>query len=419
MLPLAWKSLWNRRVTSLLTILSISASVFLLLSVEKIREGTKESFSNTINQVDLIAGARGGSLPLLLYTVFRIGNATNNISYESYKTFAKHPDVLWTIPYSLGDSHKGFRVVGTTPEFFERYRFGREQRVEFKTGNSFAGVFEVVLGGSVAQDLSYKIGDSLALSHGVSEGVSFYNHDDKPFIVTGILAKTGTPIDRSLYISLEGMESLHIDWGDGAPPLPGQGVLAETLKTQKIEIQQITSFLIRTKNRVESLRLQREINTFAGEPMSAILPGVALSELWNSLSYVDASLRAVSSLVMIVGLCAMLIALYSTLNERRREMAILRAMGASPRFVGTLMLFESLVLTFAGALLGVIASYVSIIILRPWIQTEWGLFLPIRFLSLFECLIIGVLLLGGLLVGLIPSFAAYKKSLVDGLTIKT
>jgi putative ABC transport system permease protein len=116
-LSLAYQSLKNRQLTSVLTVLSIALSVTLLLGVEQVRVGARESFANTISQTDLIVGARGGTLQLLLYAVFRIGTATNNISYESYEHFRSHPAVAWTIPYSLGDSHRGYRVVGTTEDF--------------------------------------------------------------------------------------------------------------------------------------------------------------------------------------------------------------------------------------------------------------------------------------------------------------
>ncbi|MGH8056140.1 MAG: ABC transporter permease, partial [Candidatus Entotheonellia bacterium] len=122
-LALAYASLKNRWLTSALTLFSIALSVALLLGVEQVRLGARESFANTISQTDLIVGARGGTLQLLLYTVFRIGTATNNIAYASYESFRKHPAVAWTIPYSLGDSHRGYRVVGTTEDFYTRYRY--------------------------------------------------------------------------------------------------------------------------------------------------------------------------------------------------------------------------------------------------------------------------------------------------------
>jgi putative ABC transport system permease protein len=119
---LALRSLGNRRLTAILTILSIGLSVALLLGVEKVRSGARESFANTISGTDLIVGARGGGVQLLLYSVFRIGNASNNITWKSFQDVAARPEVAWIVPLSLGDSHRGFRVLGTTRDYFERYR---------------------------------------------------------------------------------------------------------------------------------------------------------------------------------------------------------------------------------------------------------------------------------------------------------
>jgi putative ABC transport system permease protein len=260
LLRILWKSLWNRNVTATLTVFSIALSVMLLLGIERIRLGARESFSNTISQTDLIVGAKGGTIQLLLYTVFRMGSATANISHETYESFSKHPAVKWVIPISLGDSHRGFRVVGTNANFYEHYRFRQDKRVVFAQGRAPDGILDVALGAEVAEKLAYKMGQSIAVTHGVTDGPGILNHDDKPFTVVGILGKTGTPIDRSIYVTLEGLEAIHMDWKDGAPPRRGEEIPASSLRKEDIRIGQITSFLVRTKNRFETLGLQREIN---------------------------------------------------------------------------------------------------------------------------------------------------------------
>jgi putative ABC transport system permease protein len=255
---LAWKSLKNRRLTTTLTVLSIALSVGLLVAVAQVRTGARQSFENTISGTDLIVGARSGAVNLLLYTVFRIGNATNNISWEAYSEYSEHPAVEWTIPYSLGDSHRGFRVVATDSNFYERYRFFGDRSIEFSSGEEASDVFEVVLGADVARELEYELGQEITLSHGMTESFGS-SHDDKPFTVSGTLRKTGTPIDRSLYITLEGMEALHIDWQDGAPPMMGEEIPASEIRTEDLQPAQITAFLLRTKTRIDSIRLQRDV----------------------------------------------------------------------------------------------------------------------------------------------------------------
>src|ERR1700680_4048758 len=239
LLSLAYHSLRNRMVTTTLTALSIALSVTLLVGTEQVRVGARESFSNSISQTDLIVGPRSGPLQLLLYAVFHSGTPTNNISYASYEAFKNHPAVRWTIPYSLGDSHYGFRVVGTTGTLFSEYRYRRDRTIEFIEGRAPQGVFDVVLGADVAKTRGYRIGDQITMAHGIVEGRGLVRHDDKPFHVVGILARTSTPVDRSLYVTLEGVEAMPIDWADGGPPLPGEEVPAQAIKPERLKVGQV------------------------------------------------------------------------------------------------------------------------------------------------------------------------------------
>lgn len=414
---LAWKSLCNRWFTTLLTICSIALSVGLLIGVERVREGARDSFANTISQTDLIVGAKGGTIQLLLYAVFRMGSATNNITTESWQYFAKHPATDWTIPYSLGDSHRGFRVVGTNEDFYTHYHYRGDHGIEFAQGSASYGIFDVILGSDVAERIGYKIADKIVLAHGVADE-AIIRHDDKPFTVVGILKKTATPIDRSVYITLEGMEAIHMDWTDGAPPMRGKETPANTIQKENIKVGQITAFLLRTKSRIETLRLQREVNIYTGEPLMAIIPGVALSELWNGISYAEGSLRVVSLFVIVVGLLGMLVSLYNSLNERRREMAIFRAVGAGPVTILALLVLESFFLTLAGIVAGGLFIYTALYLAQPIIEKQFGLFVPLQWLTLLEWCYLGGVLFFGLVLGLVPAFRAYKNTLSDGLTIR-
>jgi putative ABC transport system permease protein len=418
LLALAYQSLKNRWFTSALTLFSIALSVALLLGVEQVRMGARESFANTISQTDLIVGARGGTLQLLLYAVFRIGTATNNISYASYEYFRNHPAVAWTIPYSLGDSHRGYRVVGTTEEFYTRYRYRRDRQIELADGRIPSGIFDVALGADVAADLHYRVGDPLIITHGITHGRGLLQHEDKPFTAVGILKKTATSVDRSLYITLEGMEAMHLDWSGGAPPLLGEEIPAWKIRQEEIEIKQITAFLLRAKSRIDTLRLQREVNTFEDEPLMAIIPGVALSELWRTIGYGEDALRVVSIFVIIVGLLGMLVSLYTSLDERRREMAVLRAVGAGPAKIVSLLVLESGLLSLVGAVLGVLLVYVLSFVSQPIIERHFGLFMPIQALTPTGYLYLLAVIGAGLLIGLVPALKAYRNSLADGLTMR-
>ncbi|WII73956.1 ABC transporter permease [Bdellovibrio sp. 22V] len=417
-LKLALKSLKNRAFATALTVISIALSVALLFSVERAKRAAEEGFTQTISKTDLIVGARSGPLQLILYTVFNMGNATHNVSYESYQDIKKHPAIAWTIPYSLGDGHRGFRVVGTNNDFFKHYHFRGDRKVELAQGVEFQRLWDVVIGADVARTLNYRLGDRIVVSHGVTRGEGVQQHDDKPFVVSGIMKPTGTPLDRALYLSLEGMEALHIDWQEGAAPTADKAIPFDKINKDSLQIHTITSFFIGTKSRIETLKLQRDINTYKEEPLLAIIPGVTLSELWQNLSYVENVLRIISWMVVVVGFMAMLIALTTTLNERRREMAILRAVGAKSGQIVGLLVFESAVLTGAGILLGIFLSWALALILRPWIEMEFGLYLQGPLFTSRELIYVLVTFVGGTIIGLIPALRAQKLALKDGLSVR-
>ena len=417
LLRLALTSLNNRRFTALLTVFAIALSVCLLLAVERIRTETRASFASTISGSDLIVGARSGSVNLLLYSVFRIGNATNNIRWDSFEHFAGHPRVKWAIPLSLGDSHRGYRVLGTSAAYFEHYQYGRNQALQFTEGQPFDDLFEVVLGAEVADALDYKIGQQIVLAHGVST-VSLVKHDDKPFTVVGILARTGTPVDRTLHISLAGMEALHVDWQNGMPARGAARLSAEQARELGLQPKAITAMLLGLNSKIATFSLQREINEFRGEPLLAILPGVALQELWSLMGTAEKALFVVSLFVVLTGLIGMLTAILTSLNERRREMAILRSVGARPWHIGSLLVLEAFSLAAAGVGLGLALLYIGIAASRGWLRTQYGLDLPLAAPSLYEWQLLGAILAAALLMGVIPALRAYRQSLSDGLSIR-
>ena len=415
-LSLAWKSLLNRRFTALLTVMSIALSVTLLIGVERLRTEARASFANTLSGTDLIVGARSGPVQLLLYSVFRIGDATNNISWQSYQEIAAHPEVAWTVPISLGDSHRGFRVLGTSSAYFEHYRCGRDRRLAIDEGQPFTDLYDAVLGAQVADELGYKIGDAIIVAHGASD-VSFARHDDKPFRVAGILARTGTPVDRTVHVSLEAIEAIHIDWQSGAP-IPGLAISADQARGMDLTPKAITAALVGLKSKVATFQVQRFVNEYPAEPLSAILPGVALSQLWDLIGVAENALLIVSAFVVIVGLFGMLTALLTSLNERRREMAILRSVGARPGHVFALIMGEAGFLTLLGVLSGMALLYLSLIAGQPIIASRFGIFVPIGGPTSYEWLLLGAVVAAGFLVGSIPSYRAYRLSLADGLSVR-
>lgn len=415
LLGLAGKSLKNRRATALLSLLTVTIAVVLLLGVEKVRTQAKASFANTISNTALIVGARSGSINLLLYSVFRIGNATNNIGWESYQRLREHSDVSWTIPISLGDSHRGFRVLGTSNDYFSHYQYGQKQPLAFRQGGPFSGLFDTVIGAQVAKDLGYKMGDNLVIAHGLADK-SFNQHDNLPFTVTGILAPTGTPVDRSVHVSLEAIEAIHVGWESGARL--GQGLTQAQAQQRELQPEQLTAVMVGLNSKIKTFAVQRWVNTYSREPLTAIMPGIALHELWGMMRVGEQALLVIAGFVAVAGLLGMLSSLLTSLNERRREMAILRAMGARPVHIILLLVSEAVAITLAGIILGVLLLYGGLALIQPYIISEFGLFLPLDWPSYYECLLMVGVFIAGLVVGLIPAWRAYRQTLSDGMTMK-
>ena len=458
---LAVKSLRNRAFSTSLTVGSIALSVALLIGVENVRVGVRESFSNTISQTDLIVGAKGGTQQLLLYSVFGMGSPTENLSWDAYREWAEHPAVEWTVPYGLGDSHRGFRVIGTDEGFLRHYRYRGGQTLAIATGRENAGLYDVTLGADVASELGYGLGDPIEVTHGIGE-VGFLTHDHMPFTVVGILAKTFTPVDRAIYVTMEGMEAMHFGWEDGAPPMPGQmpapgGAQAEAedahaheedehaheedeaapddaedahahaedahaheeeLTIDDVEVTQLAAFFVGTANRRDVLSLQRDINDYEEEPMTAVIPGVVLNEMWQGLGTAENGLRMVTIFVVMVGLLGMLVALYTSLNERRREMAILRAVGAGPGRIVALLVLESACLASAGAAVGLGLAYLLLSVGQPIVEAQAGLFIPISAPGAVEWAFLAGVVAAGFLIGFVPALKAYRTALHDGLAVR-
>lgn len=412
---LTYKSLANRKFTSLLCVLSIALSVTLFLGIERIRNGAREGFTNTISKTDLIIGAKGGQLQLLLYSVFHLGSAVNNIRMSTYDEIKNNRLVEWSIPISLGDAYKGFRVVATDENFFQHYRFRGDKHVALAFGKVPTETFDVVLGSEVAKKFKLKVGDPIVLSHGISSE-AILSHDSTPFHIVGIAAPTMTPIDTAVFITLYGMEAMHFGWESGVPS--GEQVNPERFKKENIQISQITSFMVKLKSRIAVLKMRRDIDQYEKEPIMAIIPALALQEMWQTIGYVEQILFLVSLCVLLVGILSILISLYTSINERRREMAILRSLGASSRHVFTLLLYESSFLVFLGCLSGVASLYALLLFVKPWLESNFSVYLDVQPLSLTEWYYLGGIFIAGSLAGLIPAIKAYMNSLQDGLTIK-
>ena len=399
LLKLSINSLYARLLTVGMTVLAISFSLMLYMSVEKLRTSAYTSFTDTISQTDLIVGARASSVQLMLYSVFRIGNATNNITWESYQDILNKDEIDWAVPISLGDSHKGFRVMGTTEEFFTRYKYRGGQSINIKKGYLFDDLYDVVLGAGVAEKLQYDVNTPLIVSHGLQ---SFSDHDDQPFKVSGILEKTGTPVDNTVIVSLAAIEAIHVDWSTGAK-IPGQETPIEEIRKMDLSPKNITAALLGVKSKLTIFNLQRWINNYPEEAMTAILPGAALQELWRVVGVVENLLLGISVVVIFTTLIGMTAIMFSSLSERRREMAIWRAMGASPLTIVGLLMLEAIFISLLSIILSLVLLFISLNVLQPWIDYNYGILVNIEMLSIRDVYVFALFIFASMLISLLPA----------------
>lgn len=417
-LRLAWQSILNRKSTTILTILSIAISTLLLVGVEKVRTASRASFINTISGTDLIIGARTGGVQLLLYSVFHIGSATSNVTWKTVEDIKKRREVKWIVPIALGDSHKGYRVVGTSKDYFKYFKYRRNIPLKLQNGGVFNDLFDAVLGAEVAQNLNYKIGDKIVLAHGTGPVSLGKDHGDTPFRISGILTPTNTPVDKAVHVSMEAIEAIHIGWETGTFVEGNNKKTPEILRQMKLNPKAVTALYVGLKSKMSTFSLQRWINKYLQEPISAILPGVVFGQLWSMVGNVETALFIVTSMVVFTAILGMVISILSSLNERRREMAILRAVGAKPIHVFALLTVEATTIATLGALIGFFCLYGCLFFLKPLIENLTGLYIEIVVPDWNEIALLFTIVIAGFLASILPAIRAYKKSLSDGLMIR-
>lgn len=414
---IALASAWNRRATLGLTVMAITLSVAMLLGVERMRVAAREGFAQSVSGTDLVVGARSSPVQLLLYAVFHLGEATHDMRWQSYEAIAADPLVDWAVPLTLGDSVRGFPVLGTTVDYFQRLRTGDREPLRVADGRVFAGtvdgLFEAVLGAEVARARGLHVGDRMQLSHGMDEGGPL--HADKPFTVVGILAPTGTPVDRTVHVSLQAIEAIHLDWAGGVP-MPGMTIPAEFVRKFDLAPKRVTAMLVGLKSRAAAFRMQRRVNGFEDEALMAVLPGVALDQLWQLVAVAERTLLAVSAMIVVIGLAGLVAVVLASLNERRRELAILRSVGAGPRHVAALLLGESLAVTAAGALAGTALLAVAALLFAPWARAQFGVALSPWIGGAGEWRLLGAVAAAAVVAGCIPAWRATRLALADGLS---
>jgi putative ABC transport system permease protein len=400
--------------TSLVTI-SLMASMVLLLSIERIQQGAEEGFNQSISGVDAIIGPRSSSIELVLYTVFHLGRPTNNITTKTVNDVKLRGDISWLVPIALGDSHKGFRVVATEPNYFEHIKYANGQPLVFSKGVAFAELSEAVLGSDVAEKLSYRVGSKIQITHGSVESVGS-KHDDFSFVVTGILNKTGTPIDQAIFLDLKGYELLHLGWKSGKKIFNLDDINLSSLPEDALIPKTVTAAFIGLKSKLTLFNFSKNIREYPKEAISAVIPGIALSELWSIVGLVDKGFQLLSWIIIAISLIAMVTLIIASLDNRKQEMTIYRANGASPKFLAMMVLCESLVI----GLTAIVGAIVLVTIVTYFATAQLNLALGIsptfKWISMGEITVFSFILLAGALSSLIPAVMVFRKNLHQTLS---
>ena len=405
-LTLASKSLMNRKGSVLLTTVAMAVSLFVLLAVDHIRQQTKNSFASTISGVDLIVGSRTSSINLLLYSVFRIGSPTANLSWNSYEHLTTHPKVAWAIPISLGDSHKGYRVMGTTSDFFSHFNYGKKHALTFSSGRAFKGAFGAVLGSEVANKLNYHVKKPIVLAHGIA-ATSFTQHEQHPFNVVGILEPTGTPVDQTIIVSLQGIEAMHQNWKTGTRL---KSPLGTEHQVDMLTPESITAVMIGLSARMATFGVQRYIQEYKQEPLTAILPGVALSELWQIVGSVEGVLELISYLVLLASLLALSAMLLASIRERHHEIQLLRVIGAPSWYIFLIVELEALLIALLSSVISFGVLWALLTGFQSALAAEFGMQISGNLFSTNSLQIILLALIATAIAAAIPSIMAFRSA---------
>ena len=415
MLSLLLKSIRSRIIPTSLVTISLMASMVLLLSIERIQQGAEEGFNQSISGVDAIIGPRSSSLELVLYTVFHLGRPTNNITTKTIDDMRLRSDISWLVPIALGDSHRGFRVVATESNYFEHIQYANNQSLTFSKGGVFSELSEAVVGSDVAEKLNYSIGSKIQITHGSIESTG-NKHDDFSFEVVGVLNKTGTPIDQAVFLDLKGYELLHLGWQSGKKVLSLEDIDLSSLPDDALTPKTVTAAFVGLKSKLTLFNFSKSIREYPKEAISAVIPGIALSELWSIVGLVDKGFQLLSWIIIAISLIAMVTLIIASLDNRKQEMTIYRANGASPKFLAAMVIYESLVIGLVAIIGAVILVSVVTYVATNQLNLALGISPSFKWISLDEIKVFSIILLAGVLSSLIPAAMVFRKNLHQTLS---
>lgn len=423
---LSWKYLTFRPLSTGLNIFLLALGLAIITVLILIQDQFEKKMNQDAAGIDLVVGAKGSPLQLILSSVYHIDFPTGNIKMEEAKRLSSNRLVKKVIPLALGDNVQGFRIVGTNHDYLSLYE------VEFEQGTAWEEPFQVAVGAEIAKKLNLKLGDEFTGSHGISVGS--HDHDQHNFVVSGILAPKGNVVDRLVLTSIESVwythdeeeseesetstDSLSMDPYEMEHEADHHAKFHEPVSTSGFpdtdQEREVTTLLLQFRNPMAAIQLPRMVNS--GTSMQAASPSFEMSRLFELLGVGISLLQGLAVVLIVIAGLGIFIALYNSLRERKYDLAILRALGASRFQLVILVFLEGILLTFLGAVVGIVLGHAFLaLVVNQSEQNVVSMLNPWVFLSQ-ELWIVAYALSVGLMASLIPAWSAYQTSIAKQLT---
>lgn len=437
-LSIVTKNLRKRLLATVLTTLSIALGAGLILSILTIQSETEKSFNQTSVGYDLILAAKGSQLQSTLNTLYHVETSTGIVPYALYEATLRDPRVEYAFPFYVGDSFRQYRVIGTSTDYLEQAAPRRGMAYTFRDGRNFEAVHEAVLGGLVADQTGMKVGDTFFFTHGVTmaDGAAEeYVHEDHPVTIVGILDYTGTANDRVIFSAVQTTHSVHAPF-QGTPE--DHDHEHDHAHDDDLEVaakpENLDAVLVKFKSPASALQVAGMINypvpanpvianNLRRDPLfpyregiMAVSPAVQINALMNIIGNVDWVLRAIAVLVVIVALFGILVAIYNTMEERKRDIAIMRSLGASRGTILRIILLEAAFICFMGSFIGLLLGWAASAAVAPYLITSAGIFIEPFAFGLNHALVLMILVGLGIIAGTIPALKAYRTDVASHLT---
>jgi putative ABC transport system permease protein len=403
------RSLRQHALSTAITVLSVALASGLVMAVFAIKSQTYDAFTGGANGFDAVLGARGSQLQLVLNTVFHLETSPGNIPWQMYTAIAQDPGVDLAVPYAVGDNYQGYRIVGTTPELFTRFPGENGVRIEGGGRLFSAEAHEAVVGSVVAQRTGIRAGDTFSPAHGLIFDEEREHEDD--YTVVGVLEATNTPLDRIVWIPIEGVFRMsgHVLRGTGRNFRPEEGAAIPD------EHREVSAVLLKLKDPQAGIYLDQAINRQAARATFAWPIGRAMADLFEKIGWVNRVLELVAYLVVVVSAGTILASLYNTMNERRREFAILRSLGARRATVFAAIVLEATTITALGTLAGFLVYAAILGTAFVIVRGQTGVVLQVfKVAPALWITPIGMMLMGAV-AGLVPAFKAYRTDVATNL----